>query len=134
MLGKTGAENASQFKTDKCTFKSNNCQKVMVAMVWKCWERLHNLELTSVHQIRYLSKSYGWEWWGRLALRRGLVSLLLSTARTGARYKKKKIKTVYKDKCTKKANKKTGIHYAETTTIYKDRCRYTQYTVHKNRY
>ena len=61
MLGKTGAENASQFKTDKCTFKSNNCQKVMVAMVWKCWERLHNLELTSVDQIRYLSKSSGWE-------------------------------------------------------------------------
>ena len=61
MLGKTGAENASQFRIDKCTFKSNNCQKVMVAMVWKCWERLHNLELTSVDQIRYLSKSYGWE-------------------------------------------------------------------------
>ena len=27
---------------------------------------------------------------------------------------------------TKKANKKTGIHYAETTKIYKDRCTYTQ--------
>ena len=44
-----------------------------------------------------------------------------------------------KDKCTiytgtNKANKKTGIHYAETTKIYKDRCTYTQYTVHKNRY
>ena len=44
-----------------------------------------------------------------------------------------------KDKCTiytgtKKADTKTGIHYAETTKIYKDRRTYTQYTVHKNRY
>ena len=110
MLGKTGAENASQFRIDKCIFKSNNCQKVMVAMLGKASQ--FRIDKCRSNQI-FIKKL----WLGMIgkagAEKRPSQSLALHCSDRCAVEKEKD-----KDKCTiyrgKKVNTKTGIHYAET--------------------